>query len=77
MDCRKVEPIVHGLKETYGNCMSMSRVDFHARSEWTDLLSPIGTPEFVLLDSHKQVIYRWFGYTTEAEFAAVIDPLCR
>mgnify|MGYP003417642253 CR=1 FL=1 len=76
MDCRKMEPIVHGLKESYGGCMSMRRVNFHARSEWHELLSPIGTPEFVLLNSSREVIYRWFGYTEETEFAAVLDPLC-
>jgi len=76
MDCRKMEPIVYGLKEKYSSCMSMNRVNFHAKSEWRELLSPVGTPEFVLLDSSKQVIQRWFGYTEEEEFAAVIDPLC-
>ena len=76
MDCRKMEPIVHGLKEKYSSCMSMNRVNFHARSEWREMLSPIGTPEFVLLSSSKEIIYRWFGYTEEEEFAAVLDPLC-
>jgi thioredoxin-related protein len=76
MDCRKMEPIVYGLEEKYSSCMSMKRVNFHARSDWHELLSPIATPEFVLLDSSKEIIYRWFGYTEEQEFAAVIDPLC-
>ena len=76
MDCRKMEPIVHGLKEKYSSCMSMTRVNFHARSAWQELLSPIGTPEFVLLDSSKEIIYRWFGVTEANEFAAVLDPLC-
>ena len=76
MDCRKMEPIVHGLKEKYSRCMSMQRVNFHARSEWHELLSPLGSPEFALLDSSKEVIQRWFGVTEAEEFAAVLDPLC-
>ena len=71
-----MEPIVHGLKEKYSSCMSMERVNFHTESAWRELLSPIGTPEFVLLDSAKQILYRWFGYTEETEFAAVLDPRC-
>ena len=76
MDCRKMEPIVYGLKDTYSSCMSMKRVNFHARSVWHELLSPLGTPEFVLLDASKEIIYRWFGYTEAKEFATVLDPLC-
>jgi hypothetical protein len=56
--------------------MSMKRVNFHAKSAWRELLSPIGTPEFVLLDSSEEIIYRWFGVTEAEEFAAVLDPLC-
>jgi hypothetical protein len=56
--------------------MSMQRVNFHAKSTWHELLSPIGTPEFVLLDSSEEIIYRWFGVTEAEEFAAVLDPLC-
>lgn len=76
MDCRKMEPIVYGLKKNYSSCMIMQRVNFHTSSEWKDLLSPIGTPEFVLLNSSKEIIYRWFGYTEAEEFASVLDPLC-
>jgi thioredoxin-related protein len=76
MDCRKMEPIVYGLKEKYSSCIIMHRVNFHADSEWEELLSPVGTPEFVLLDSARKIIYRWFGYTETQEFAAVLDPLC-
>jgi hypothetical protein len=71
-----MEPIVHGLEDKYGSCMSMQRVNFHAKSMWRDLLSPIGTPEFVLLDSSEEIIHRWFGVTEADEFAAVLDPLC-
>lgn len=76
MDCRKMEPIVYGLRDKYSSCMSMQRVNFHARSAWHEMLSPISTPEFVLLDASEEIIYRWFGITEEEEFATVIDPLC-
>ncbi len=71
-----MEPIVHGLEDKYGSCMSMQRVNFHAKSTWRELLSPIGTPEFVLLDSSEEIIHRWFGVTDEEEFAVILDPLC-
>jgi len=71
-----MEPIVHGLEDKYSNCMSMQRVNFHSKSVWREALSPIGTPEFVLLDSSEEIIYRWFGVTEAEEFSAVLDPLC-
>jgi hypothetical protein len=76
MECRQMESIVYGLKANYSHCMSMERVNFHAASEWRELLSPLGTPEFVLLDSAGSVIQRWFGVTEAEEFAAVLDPRC-
>ena len=71
-----MEPIVYGLKDKYSSCMDMHRVNFHAKSAWQELLFPIGTPEFVLLNSSEEIIYRWFGITEEKEFTVVIDPLC-
>jgi hypothetical protein len=71
-----MEPIVYGLKENYSHCMSLQRVNFHAKSAWHEMLFPIGTPEFVLLDSSKEILYRWFGVTEESEFTAVLNPLC-
>ncbi|HEX9840837.1 MAG TPA: hypothetical protein VGA72_15920 [Anaerolineales bacterium] len=56
--------------------MSVKRVNFHARSDWHELLTPLASPEFALLDSSKQLIQRWFGVTEKEEFAAVLDPLC-
>ena len=76
MECRQMEPIVYGLRDKYSHCMSMERVNFHAATAWHELLSPLGSPEFVLLDSARNVIQRWFGITEEQQFAAVLDPLC-
>ena len=69
-------PIVHGLKKKYNSCMTVERVNFHARTSWHELILPAGSPEFALLDSAKQIIERWFGFTEQEEFAAVLDPLC-
>ena len=72
-----MEPIVNGLKTKYSSCMSMKRVNFHEkRTAWHELILPAGSPEFALLDADKQIIYRWFGFTEEEEFTAVLDPLC-
>ena len=76
MECRQMEPIVRGLKKKYSSCMRLERVNYHEWTSWHDLLFPFGSPEFVLLDSSGQVLFRWFGLTTEEEFSVVLDPLC-
>ena len=57
--------------------MTLERVNFHDQTSLHELIDPLATPEFALLDSSKEIIYRWFGFTEEEEFAAVLDPLCR
>ena len=71
-----MDPIVNGLKKEYAGCIKMERVNFHVWSSWHELLYPVGTPEFGLLNSSKEVLYRWFGVVEKEEFAAVLDPLC-
>jgi hypothetical protein len=71
-----MDPIVNGLKKKYLGCMKVERVNYHKWSTWHDLLYPIGSPEFDLLSSSKDVLYRWFGVTEEEEFAEILDPLC-
>ena len=71
-----MEPIVYGLKNKYASCMTLERVNFHQWTLWHELINPLATPEFALLDSSKQVLHRWFGFTEEDEFAALLDPLC-
>ena len=71
-----MQPIVNGLKKKYSDCMKVERVNFHERTSWHELLSPVGSPEFNLLSSSNEVIHRWFGITDAEEFTAVIDPLC-
>lgn len=77
MECRAMQPIVNGIKKTYSRCMKLERVNFHERSAWLEMLSPFGTPEFALLDSQNNILYRWFGVIEADEFAAVLDPLCK
>ena len=71
-----MDPIVHGLKNKYAGCMTLERVNFDKWTTWHDLIFPLASPEFALLDSSKQLIQRWFGVTEKDEFAAVLDPLC-
>ena len=71
-----MEPIVNGIKKKYASCMKVERVNFHDHTPWHDLLFPIGSPEFALLDSSKQILHRWFGVTGVEEFTDLLDPLC-
>jgi hypothetical protein len=71
-----MNPIVNGLKKKYKHCMKLERVNYHEWTTWHELLFPIGSPEFALLDSAQQVLYRWFGVIPVEEFSEVLDPLC-
>jgi len=71
-----MDPIVDGIQKKYRGCIKLERVNYHKESPWHELLFPVGTPEFALLDSSKDVIYRWFGLTDAEEFAEILDPLC-
>ena len=71
-----MEPIVHGLKTQYAACMSVQRVNFHSHTAWHDLINPMATPEFALLDATDAILYRWFGVIDAEEFDAVLQPLC-
>jgi len=71
-----MDPIVDGIQKKYRGCIKLERVNYHKESPWHELLFPVGTPEFALLDSSKDVIYRWFGLTDAEEFAKILDPLC-
>jgi hypothetical protein len=77
MECREMVPIVYGLAKLYENCLTWERVNFHETTPWHDLIYPLASPEFALLDSSREIIYRWFGYTEKEEFTAKIDPLCK
>ena len=56
--------------------MKLERVNYHEWTPWHELLFPIGSPEFALLDSAKQVIYHWFGVIPVEDFSEILDPLC-
>jgi hypothetical protein len=71
-----MEPIVYGIQKKYRGCMKLERVNYHKDSAWHELLFPIGSPEFALLTSSQEVIYRWFGVVDPEEFAEILDPLC-
>lgn len=71
-----MNPIVNGLKKKYRHCLKLERVNYHEWTPWHELLFPIGSPEFALLDSAQQVLYRWVGVIPENEFSAILNPLC-
>ena len=54
----------------------MERVNFNSKTRWHELIGPIGSPEFVLLDSSNQIIYRWIGLTEKEEFPQVMNSVC-
>jgi hypothetical protein len=71
-----MQPIVNGIKKQYRACLKMERVNFNSKTRWHELIGPIGSPEFVLLDSSNQIIYRWIGLTEKEEFTQVMNSVC-
>ncbi len=72
-----MQPIVNGIKKQYRSCIKkVERVNFHAETRWHELIGPIGSPEFALLDENENIVYRWVGFTEKEEFEAVLSPLC-
>ena len=71
-----MQPIVNGIKKQYRACLKVERVNFHAKTQWHELIVPVGSPEFALLDSSENIMYRWFGFTEKEEFAEVLSSLC-
>jgi hypothetical protein len=37
-----MDPIVHGMKQKYESCITVERVNYHARTEWYELVLPVG-----------------------------------
>ena len=72
-----MEPIVHGLANRYRGCLTLERVNFHQQTDWHEKISPLGSPEFALLDSTGTVVYRWAGVTEATSFDEVLEPLCK
>ena len=71
-----MDPIVNGIKKKYSQCMQVERANYHQHTPWHELIFPLASPEFALLDSSLNIIYRWFGVIEEEEFSVVLDPLC-
>jgi hypothetical protein len=77
MDCREMEPIVHGLTQRYSGCLALERVNFHAETAWSKKINPLGSPEFAVVDAAGKILYRWSGFTEAESFDAVLQPLCK
>lgn len=71
-----MEPVVNRLVKDYRDCLQFERVNYHRESRWHELVAPVGSPEFALLDAAGNVLYRWFGVTEREEFDALLQPLC-
>jgi len=71
-----MEPVVNRLVKDYRNCLQFEHVNYHRPSQWHELVFPVGSPEFALLDASRNVLYRWFGVTEREEFDKVLKPLC-
>ena len=69
-------PIVNGLEDRYGSCLTLERVNLHDHTPWHEKLNPLGSPEFALLDAGGQLLHRWFGFTEAAAFDETLMPLC-
>jgi hypothetical protein len=68
---------VDGLEKQYRSCLKVERTSFHTNTHWSELIGPIGAPEFALLDAGETILHRWVGFTEEEEFIAVLEPLCK
>ncbi len=71
-----MQPIVRGIEQQYGACLTVTHLNFHAESDLRRALQPIGTPEFFLLDASGAALHRWIGEVEADEFRAAIEPLC-
>ena len=62
-------PIVHGLKNEYGDRMVFTFLDIDDADTkpWMEELVYVGRPFYVLLDAEGNVLYQWSGFVPEAD----------
>lgn len=68
-------PIVHGLKNEYGDRMVFTFLDIDnpATKAWMDELAYVGRPFYVLLDADGNILYKWSGAVAAADLRAKFD----
>ncbi len=71
-----MEPIVYELTQKYQSCLTLVRANFHTSGPWQTKISPLGSPEFALVDASGKILYRWSGFTEAAVFEDVLKPIC-
>ena len=71
-----MRPIVNGLKAKYGECLDFVHSNFHADSPLRRTLTPIGTPEFFVVDAHGVVLRHWIGGTSKEELELALAEVC-
>ena len=72
-----MEPIVYEVKKQYKNCIQVERVNYHVWTSWHELIAPLVSPEFALLDGQKNILHRWFGVIEKVGFTEILNSLCR
>lgn len=72
-----MEPTVRGLTQRYRNCLTLERVNFHAETDWSEKINPLGSPEFALVAADGTLFYRWSGVTEPESFDEILQPLCQ
>lgn len=68
-------PIVHGLKNEYGDQMVFTFLDIDnpATKAWMDELAYVGRPFYVLLDADGNILHKWSGAVPEADLRAKFE----
>ena len=68
-------PIVHGLKNEYGDRIQFTFLDIDDRATrtWMDELNYVGRPYYVLLDAEGNILQKWSGFVPEEQLRAAFE----
>ena len=68
-------PIVHGLKNEYGDQMVFTFLDIDDpdTKTWMEELVYVGRPYYVLLDAEGNILYKWSGAVPEADLREKLE----
>lgn len=70
---------MHGLEAKYGNCIDFVYLDIDnpATQKAKDRLGYLAQPNFFLLDKTGKVVWKKYGFLTEAELETQLRPLAQ
>jgi len=68
-------PIVHGLKNEYGDRIQFTFLDIDDpdTKAWMEELNYIGRPYYVLLDAEGNILHKWTGYVPGEDLRAQFE----